>query len=167
MCAMYCNHLIIQFVCFLLAKTENIYRHEANTNRLGITATAVTDKNHEVVWRKWEETRNYTGAFDCEAIIAGDSAAIPNAISYCRSHSRKAISDSDFIKLTKNCTEFKTRREYILEPLSKEEANFSVAFSILFYKELEQVELLLRNIYRPNNYYCLHVDAGAPTVCTE
>ena len=60
--------------------------------------------------------------------------------------------------------EYKARRGYILESLSQEESNFPIAFSILFYKDLEQVELLLRNIYRPSNYYCLHVDAGASKV---
>ena len=35
-------------------------------------------------------------------------------------------------------------------------------FSILFYKDLDQVVRLLRAIYRPQNYYCLHLDKKAP-----
>ena len=35
-------------------------------------------------------------------------------------------------------------------------------FSILFYKDLDQVVRLLRAIYRPQNYYCLHIDKKAP-----
>ena len=50
-------------------------------------------------------------------------------------------------------------------PVSEDELKFPIAFSILFYKELEQVENLLRTMYRPHNYYCLHIDADAPRVC--
>ena len=35
-------------------------------------------------------------------------------------------------------------------------------FSIIFYKDLDQVVRLLRAIYRPQNYYCLHLDKKAP-----
>jgi len=34
--------------------------------------------------------------------------------------------------------------------------------SILMYEQFEQVERLLRLIYRPNNFYCIHVDRNAP-----
>ena len=35
-------------------------------------------------------------------------------------------------------------------------------FSVLFHKDLDQVVRLLRAIYRPQNYYCLHLDKKAP-----
>ena len=41
----------------------------------------------------------------------------------------------------------------------REAEEFPIAFSILYYKDLVQVERLLRAIYRPNNVYCLHMDA--------
>ena len=44
-----------------------------------------------------------------------------------------------------------------MEPLSQEAANFPLAFSILMYKDVFQVERLLRAIYMPQNYYCIHV----------
>ena len=60
--------------------------------------------------------------------------------------------------LTQNCTQYVLDRGYILEPVNEEEANFPLAFSILIYRDVEQVERLLRAIYRPQNYYCIHVD---------
>ena len=44
---------------------------------------------------------------------------------------------------------------------SKEENEFPLAFSIVMYKDPEQVVRLLRMIYRPSNYYCIHVDSKA------
>nr|KAG5701523.1 hypothetical protein BaRGS_000919 [Batillaria attramentaria] len=46
---------------------------------------------------------------------------------------------------------------------SREEESFPLAFSILLYKDVEQVERLLRAVYRPHNVYCLHVDLKAST----
>jgi hypothetical protein len=38
---------------------------------------------------------------------------------------------------------------------------FPLAFNILMYENVEQFERLLRLIYRPQNFYCIHVDASA------
>ena len=45
-----------------------------------------------------------------------------------------------------------------MSSLTKIEAAFPLAFSVLMYKDIEQVERLLRAIYRPQNIYCIHVD---------
>ncbi|XP_060607127.1 beta-1,3-galactosyl-O-glycosyl-glycoprotein beta-1,6-N-acetylglucosaminyltransferase-like [Ruditapes philippinarum] len=60
---------------------------------------------------------------------------------------------------TKNCSSFIDERGYITHPLTTEEQQFPIAFSILMYKNVEQVERLLRAIYRPQNIYCIHVDS--------
>ena len=39
-----------------------------------------------------------------------------------------------------------------------ESDTMTLCYSILFYKDVDQVESLLRAIYRPHNFYCLHVD---------
>ena len=69
------------------------------------------------------------------------------------------VSESASVCLkSKDCENFITRGGYIMHPLSDEEADFSIAFSILVYKSPEQFEILLRAIYRPQNVYCVHVD---------
>ena len=42
--------------------------------------------------------------------------------------------------------------------INEEEQDFPIAFSIMMYKDLELAERLLRAIYQPQNYYCIHVD---------
>ncbi|XP_061195940.1 beta-1,3-galactosyl-O-glycosyl-glycoprotein beta-1,6-N-acetylglucosaminyltransferase-like [Saccostrea echinata] len=60
-----------------------------------------------------------------------------------------------------DCEIFMTNRKYIVDPLTEEEKLFSIAYSILVYKNPEQFEILLRGIYRPQNFYCIHVDSKA------
>ena len=38
------------------------------------------------------------------------------------------------------------------------EKDFPLAFNLLVYHNFEQVEELFRTIYRPNNFYCFHID---------
>ena len=114
--------------------------------------------------KEWRSLRDYSGIFNCPAILDGNKDAIERAKKYSYSNPRHPIQDSEFIELTKNCSTFKTERGYTDIPVSKEELAFPLAFSILFHKDLEQVENLLRTIYRPHNWYCLHLDADASEV---
>lgn len=61
-----------------------------------------------------------------------------------------------------NCQNFKHQRQYILQPLSYEEESFPIAYSITIHKDLQMFERLLRSIYHPQNFYCIHVDQKSP-----
>lgn len=100
---------------------------------------------------------------NCAAILKGDKAEINKAQELMKneSSSRKQITDKEYIQMTKNCDNFKNIRYYSNYLPSREEAEFPVAYSILLYKDVEQAERLLRAIYAPQNYYCLHVDADS------
>ena len=63
-----------------------------------------------------------------------------------------------YLNATQNCEMFKWSRGYINSPLTQEEEEFPIAYSILVFKDIEMVERLLRSIYRPQNRYCIHVD---------
>ena len=58
-----------------------------------------------------------------------------------------------------DCERFKRSLGYHLEAANEEEANYPIAFNIIMHKDVSQVEKLLRAIYRPQNIYCVHVDA--------
>lgn len=94
---------------------------------------------------------------NCSALFEGK--ARNNAT--METHSKKQdgrINDASYVNLTSRCEEFQTSRGYIMSSLTKEEKEFPIAYSVLVYKEAEMVERLLRAIYRPQNYYCIHVD---------
>ena len=114
--------------------------------------------------KEWRSLRNYNGIFNCPAILDGNKDAIEKAKKYVHSNPRHPIKDTEFLEITRNCSSFKSQIGYADNPGSEEEREFPLAFSILFHKDLEQVENLLRTIYRPQNWYCLHLDADAPKV---
>ncbi|XP_053380435.1 beta-1,3-galactosyl-O-glycosyl-glycoprotein beta-1,6-N-acetylglucosaminyltransferase-like [Mercenaria mercenaria] len=99
---------------------------------------------------------------NCAAILNGEKSEINKAIELMKTgnYSRKLIADKDYIQLATSCAVFKSSRGYY-NLVSPEEAEFPVAYSILLYKDVEQAERLLRAIYTPQNYFCLHVDADS------
>ncbi|XP_078000545.1 beta-1,3-galactosyl-O-glycosyl-glycoprotein beta-1,6-N-acetylglucosaminyltransferase-like [Glandiceps talaboti] len=68
-----------------------------------------------------------------------------------------------FVPITRNCSFFLHSEGYINKPVSQEEINFPLAFSIMIHTSAHQVEQLLRTIYRPHNIYCIHIDKKAPS----
>ncbi|RUS71568.1 hypothetical protein EGW08_020671 [Elysia chlorotica] len=66
-----------------------------------------------------------------------------------------------YVRATRNCERFIQTRGYITSPLTLEEEEFPIAFSLIVYKDIEMVERLLRSVYRPQNRYCIHVDLKA------
>ncbi|XP_059151070.1 beta-1,3-galactosyl-O-glycosyl-glycoprotein beta-1,6-N-acetylglucosaminyltransferase-like [Physella acuta] len=99
---------------------------------------------------------------NCAALIAGDKQILHQTLQNNLTKSPKAFNDDFYIDLTSDCVHFKRYRGYIDSFLSQEERDFPLAFSILVYKDVEMVERLLRSIYRPQNYYCIHVDKKSP-----
>ncbi|XP_059144082.1 beta-1,3-galactosyl-O-glycosyl-glycoprotein beta-1,6-N-acetylglucosaminyltransferase-like [Physella acuta] len=95
------------------------------------------------------------------AIFSGNKTDVDEGIRQAKSTKRTLLSNSFYLNLTENCDVFKISRGYITCSMTQEEEEFPIAFSILVFKHVEMVERLLRAIYRPQNYYCIHVDAKA------
>ncbi|KAK6187394.1 hypothetical protein SNE40_005434 [Patella caerulea] len=95
---------------------------------------------------------------NCANVLKGDESAIAEA----RKQPRNIPSYKTLIKHTENCDLFKQVYGYNNILNTEEEKQFPIAFNILLYKDVAQVEILLRAIYRPQNYYCLHVDGFSP-----
>ena len=158
----------IQFVCFVFNPVQKhiriLLKFPFNfTADFGVPSSILYDSGfrEQVRYWKWnfKDRQVPKDLINCRALLEGDRKEQISAKFYTKHHPRKTIHDHHFTKFAKNCSAFIEERGYIQEPLSKEEEDFPIAFSILFYKELQQVERLLRTIYRPNNIYCLHLDA--------
>ena len=98
-------------------------------------------------------------SIDCQKLINGDTAEINKAKKIQTNQKDQSISTRYYDIQTQNCEFFKRRYGYITSPLTEKERDFPLAYSILMYKDVEQVERLLRAIYRPQNSYCIHIDA--------
>ncbi|KAI4890381.1 hypothetical protein NFI96_029126 [Prochilodus magdalenae] len=75
---------------------------------------------------------------------------------------RTACQEVSSFKHSLNCSWIQTELNFIMEPLSREEEDYPLAFIITIHKEFEMFVRLLRAIYAPQNVYCIHVDNNAP-----
>ena len=96
---------------------------------------------------------------NCRLIINGNETETKIASNKSLTQPRRnPLSPLDYLNKTKDCKTFIAERGYVMSSLTSIEAAFPIAFSILMYKDVQQVEHLLRAIYRPQNIYCIHVD---------
>ncbi|XP_001366128.1 beta-1,3-galactosyl-O-glycosyl-glycoprotein beta-1,6-N-acetylglucosaminyltransferase [Monodelphis domestica] len=116
--------------------------------------------------RHLELTReNPYNNINCTKVILGDKEEIQNVkltMLTVKFRNLPQWTNDDYINMTKDCAAFIKTRKYIMEPLSKEEEEFPIAYSVVVYHKIEMLDRLLRTIYTPQNYYCIHVDKKSP-----
>ena len=95
---------------------------------------------------------------NCSKLFHRDAHEIFRVNKNSRKASVASIPDMYYIKWAQKCEEFKDFRGYIKLPLSKEEAEFPLAYSIDVGRNIEQFDRLLQAIYMPQNYYCLYME---------
>ena len=98
---------------------------------------------------------------NCQALFNNDFDEMYQANQYMRNHQPDTITDAEYINMTRDCANFRWSRGYIMKPLSRKELETPLAFSIITYKNVFQTEKLLRAIYMPQNFYCVHLDIKA------
>ncbi|XP_041112061.1 beta-1,3-galactosyl-O-glycosyl-glycoprotein beta-1,6-N-acetylglucosaminyltransferase-like [Polyodon spathula] len=103
---------------------------------------------------------------NCTRIIEGNADEIEQAklqvitVNYKNKHRPK--NDQYYIDLTRNCGDFTKVCKYLTFPLSEEEKEFPIAYSLVVHHKIDTFERLLRSIYTPQNFYCVHVDKKSP-----
>ena len=98
---------------------------------------------------------------NCQKIIEYDKDEIDRANAYMKVVQPVRWQSADYINKTNDCVTFRKSMRYDAFPITNEEKNFPIAFSIITYKDIDQTEKLLRSIYRPHNFYCIHVDGSS------
>jgi hypothetical protein len=97
----------------------------------------------------------------CHLILEGNKNEIEKAEKLLLENMAAPV-DKNFIFTNRMCNEFRGLRGYDDHPVNAIDLEFPIAFSILTYYNVEQFERLLRVIYRPQNIYCIHIDAKSP-----
>ncbi|XP_070690409.1 beta-1,3-galactosyl-O-glycosyl-glycoprotein beta-1,6-N-acetylglucosaminyltransferase-like [Pempheris klunzingeri] len=100
-------------------------------------------------------------ACNCSAILRGDREALEQAklLTLTKDfHKSVRIPDEYYINAAQDCRKFKISRKYLTVPLSQEEVDFPLAYSMVVHHKVQNFERLLRVIYTPQNFYCVHVD---------
>ncbi|XP_019131558.2 beta-1,3-galactosyl-O-glycosyl-glycoprotein beta-1,6-N-acetylglucosaminyltransferase [Larimichthys crocea] len=98
---------------------------------------------------------------NCSAILQGEREALDQAklLSITKDFQKNVrIPDEYYINATQDCSEFRLSRKYLMSPLSQEEEDFPLAYSLVVHHKVQNFERLLRAIYAPQNIYCVHVD---------
>ncbi|XP_067915976.1 beta-1,3-galactosyl-O-glycosyl-glycoprotein beta-1,6-N-acetylglucosaminyltransferase 3-like [Heterodontus francisci] len=100
----------------------------------------------------------------CWKIIRGDPEAVQTALlkSITIANKHRVFTEIDYLSMTRDCDSLVKNRKYITFPLSAEERDFPLAYSMVINKNIEMFERLLRGIYAPQNVYCVHVDKKSP-----
>lgn len=106
----------------------------------------------------------------CSAVIQGDVDGVnrkhfSNLLDGWKK--RSLLPESFYLNATKDCKAFVRDRGFLTVPLSKEERDFPIAYSMVIHEKVEMFERLLRAIYTPQNVYCVHVDRKSPKIFTE
>ncbi|XP_075711313.1 beta-1,3-galactosyl-O-glycosyl-glycoprotein beta-1,6-N-acetylglucosaminyltransferase 3-like [Rhinoderma darwinii] len=160
-----CFHFYRILLLALLALSGTIYiKHLSNP-------CTIKDLGYEVSNTRKQYCRN--GLYDllslrprkkgepnCSKIIKGDSDAIKRGLQMNAFTKGKYVhlNEQNYTNITQDCHYFKEFRKYITIPMSKEEEDFPIAYSMVIHEKINMFERLLRAIYAPQNIYCVHVD---------
>ena len=93
----------------------------------------------------------------CSLLFRGD----PDYIKMVKSmkEDKRPSKECTLETLIKNCSILRESHGYESKPVSKEELEFPLAFTIKMHTAPYQMERLLRAVYMPHNFYCIHIDA--------
>ncbi|XP_068675646.1 N-acetyllactosaminide beta-1,6-N-acetylglucosaminyl-transferase-like [Montipora foliosa] len=117
----------------------------AQVVRTSVTANRPSRKSIKA--RKWER---------CQKLISGEEKL--------KGTVTRTPPDSEInAKYTPNqdCAQV-LRHHFRHPPVSEEEKQLPIAYSITLYKSARLVERILQAIYMPNNVYCIHIDTKSP-----
>ncbi len=106
------------------------------------------------------QNENFKNKVNCDLIIKNDQNEIQSATRLLSENKNEyGIIDENKLIFDKSyCPLFRQIRGYDSHPIKDSEYEFPLAFSILVYYNVEQLERLLKLIYRPQNVYCIHID---------
>ncbi len=122
-----------------------------------------------IVWNSHSSPQNDNSAkiiedpdvISCQNILMGDVYEIYKAKSFSGCTLFDYSEDDYYIEASKKCDDFLHRGGYLEHTITEDEKEFPIAFSILVYEQVHQMERMFRMIYRPQNVYCIHIDTSA------
>ena len=123
----------------------------SETTTITHSLTSKTTKKFTLV------SRTIQNAISCFALFNNDEVEQNRSLTDLQFRHNKSVIKYSLLE----CTDLLSGGRYVLWPTSPEEDDFSIAFSIVMYRDVEQFEKLLRSIYRPQNLICIHVDSKA------
>ncbi|XP_035247854.1 beta-1,3-galactosyl-O-glycosyl-glycoprotein beta-1,6-N-acetylglucosaminyltransferase 4-like isoform X1 [Anguilla anguilla] len=94
---------------------------------------------------------------NCSAVYQMDPVEVGKSLEIRRKHIVD-VDDDNIVSLTSDCLGYIQSRGYVNLPLSNEEHQFPLAYSLVVHKHASMVERILHAVYMPHNIYCIHYD---------
>ncbi len=150
--------LKISFFTFLSLLLIYFYSYQINENisifLLNFLHSNTNDLKLNVTRAKYN--------FDCNLLFEMNAVEINRAKTFLieNNNTFRPIRDENYIFNHSMCSIYKSSffNQTNLMKITQAELEFPLAFAILTYQHAEQIHRLLKLIYRPHNFYCIHID---------
>ena len=156
-----CIFFILEFIHLTFLKGYENVSSDIDLPRIKIL-TEKFSRKPDSTKKYFNHLQPYLYPIACQNLYESDPDELKHALALL-SDLKYPLSDEKY-NITKDQCQF-YRSERFNEKFHQEDTNvnrqFPLAFSILMYENVEQFERLLRVIYRPQNFYCVHVDNDA------
>jgi beta-1,6-N-acetylglucosaminyltransferase 4 len=157
---------IISNIIVIFLIKNNPFQSNENDYNPETKSDGEEEKEEEDLFTKLIQREKYP--VDCKLLFEWDKSEMDKSLEILQKLRNKDITNKPIIDLLKTenyifneskCDLFKQIRGYNSHRVEESELEMPIAFSILTHDNLEQLERLLRIIYRQHNVYCIHVDS--------
>ncbi len=161
---------ILEFIHLTFFKGYDIISSDLKFHSLKILKKEIYDKNSLSKTKFFEHLQPFYHSVSCPNLYESDPDELKHALALLSDLNNLPLISDQKYNITKDQCQF-YRLERFNEKFHQEDTNinrqFPLAFTILMYENVEQFERLLRVIYRPQNFYCVHVDTDASSNVLE
>ena len=154
---------VFELICITFFKGYDNFPSDITLSPLKVLSVKL---NRPALLRRkfFEHLRPLYHPVSCQNLYENDYDEFKHALTLLSDLKNSSLIPDQKYNITKEqCSIYRSER--FNEKFHQEDTNinrqFPLAFAILMYENVEQFERLLRLIYRPQNFYCVHVDSDA------
>ena len=141
--------------------TYQSFKYKVSPTTTSLVVDELKNTNELELFQRKISNVQFKNKIDCKLVFKNDKNEIKKAEKLIVQFASeiKTINDEKYIFDKSYCALFRQIRGYDSHPIKESEYEFPLAFSILVHYNVEQLERLLKLIYRPHNLYCIHIDS--------
>jgi hypothetical protein len=161
------NIFIFVFVLLFILQTIYVTCHERFNSYSSYIPSSLSENNNKTFFK---HLQSFSYPVSCQNLFEGDPSEFKHVQTLLTDlKSPKTISDDQYNITKEQCYNYRSERfnQLFHREDSSTNQQFPLAFNILMYENVEQFERLLRVLYRPQNFYCIHVDRKASSSVFE
>ncbi|UJR31089.1 hypothetical protein I4U23_018597 [Adineta vaga] len=163
-----CLFFLSIFFIFEFIHLTFLKRHDTTSTDIKFPSIDISTNENDHIRtsnsKPFKHLQPYYYPISCQNLYESDSDELKHALAVLSDLKNPSLISDESYNITKDqCQNY--RLERFNEKFHQEDTSinrqFPLAFSILMYENVEQFERLLRVLYRPQNFYCVHVDKDA------